>query len=139
MEDYKSLYINLKQENNRLKQGSLLKFQEIEIEDLKTNIDKLTNKINDLRNRNKLLHKKVYSKPMNKVTWKYIMEMFIRIKWKPDELFTLQEIYNLYNDVLQKLYPDNNTIKASIRRTLENLRDDNIIKFLDNNGSYSLV
>ena len=122
MIDYKLKYNDLLQENTKLKQGTLLAFQEIEIQDLQSHI-------HSLHNRNGTY----------KVGWKHTIKSFICIKWESGDIFTLQEFYKLYMDVLQKIYPDNHTIEASVRETLQKLRDDNVIIFLDTRGSYSLI
>lgn len=48
--------------------------------------------------------------------------------------FSLDDIY-VYEEIFLKKYPNNNTIKASIRRNLQELRDLGLIKFLGN-GKY---
>lgn len=48
--------------------------------------------------------------------------------------FTLRNIYE-FKSIFSKKYPDNNTIEASIRRNLQELRDLGLIKFLGN-GKY---
>ncbi|WP_244835007.1 phospholipase D-like domain-containing protein [Clostridium sp. BJN0001] len=48
--------------------------------------------------------------------------------------FSLDDIYG-YKDIFSKKYPNNNTINASIRRNLQELRDLGLIKFLGN-GKY---
>lgn len=48
--------------------------------------------------------------------------------------FSLMDVYN-HEDIFSKAYPNNNTIKDSIRRNLQELRDLGLIKFLGN-GKY---
>lgn len=48
--------------------------------------------------------------------------------------FSLDDIY-VCEEIFSKKYPNNNTIKASIRRSLQELRDLGLIKFLGN-GNY---
>ena len=52
-------------------------------------------------------------------------------------IFTLQEFYRVSFNVLSRKYPNNNTIKASIQRTLHDIRDDNYLIFL-NRGEYKV-
>jgi len=50
-------------------------------------------------------------------------------------IFTLEELYRVsYNNLYMK-YPNNNTIKASIRRTLQEIRDEGYLTFLEK-GEY---
>ncbi len=51
--------------------------------------------------------------------------------------FTLNDIY-AYEPLLQEQYPENNTIRASIRRNLQKLRDSGKIKFIAN-GKYQII
>lgn len=48
--------------------------------------------------------------------------------------FSLSDVY-VHEDIFSKKYPNNNTVKASIRRNLQELRDLGLIKFLGN-GKY---
>jgi hypothetical protein len=48
--------------------------------------------------------------------------------------FTLADV-NQYEYIFQKAYPSNETIQASIRRNLQELRDLGLVKF-DGNGRY---
>ena len=132
MVDYESRYFTLLEEYNKLKKGTLINFQETEIHDLQNEIHKLKTQI-------KLLNKNLKRLDNPTITWKYTIKSLIMIKWKVDEVFTLQNFYDLYHDTLKKLYPMNNTIDASIRGTLEKLRDANVIRFIDNRGSYALI
>ena len=52
-------------------------------------------------------------------------------------IFTLEELYRVSINTLSRKYPKNNTIKASVRRTLQKLRDDNYLIFL-NQGEYKV-
>ena len=51
--------------------------------------------------------------------------------------FNLPEVYQVAVGGLGYLYPNNNTLEASIRRTLQTLRDNDIITFVDNEGTYT--
>src|SRR5690606_3054019 len=48
--------------------------------------------------------------------------------------FSLSDIYN-YKHIFKKVFPNNNTIRNSIRRTLQELRDLGLVKFYGN-GRY---
>jgi len=52
-------------------------------------------------------------------------------------VFTLQELYRVSYYYLSKRYPKNNTIKASIQRTLQDIRDEGYLIFL-NRGEYKV-
>ena len=48
-----------------------------------------------------------------------------------NQVFSLAEVYE-YEQIFQTNYPNNNTIRDSIRRNLQELRDLGLIKFLGN-------
>jgi len=50
--------------------------------------------------------------------------------------FSLQEFMATYGDVLQRTHPENNSVGATVRRVVQELRDAEVIEFVDNNGNY---
>ena len=52
--------------------------------------------------------------------------------------FTLQEIYSA-EDVLRRIYPDNNRIKEKIRQQLQIMRDHDRIEFVNQSGIYRRI
>jgi len=58
----------------------------------------------------------------------------IEEKWNIGETFELEEIY-VFETHFSKLYPENKTLRASLRRNMQDLRDDGSIEF-NNRGSY---
>ena len=53
-------------------------------------------------------------------------------------IFSFQEFYNATSVVIQNKYPNNHSLKASYYRTLQILRDENYLLFLDNKGMYQV-
>ena len=53
-----------------------------------------------------------------------------------DEEFTLQQVYPVVQEDLQRQYPNNTTITNTIRGNLIALRKDGVIEFVDDNGTY---
>jgi len=54
-----------------------------------------------------------------------------------DKPFTLQEVYPVVTEDLQRQYPNSNSIAQTIRSNLQKLRDEGIIMFDDDNpGTY---
>lgn len=49
--------------------------------------------------------------------------------------FSLRDVYR-YRGTLERHFPDNNDIDASIRAGLQTLRDAGLIQFRDNRGQY---
>jgi len=57
---------------------------------------------------------------------------------KKSREFTLDEIYR-YESEMRNYYPNNNHIEDKIRQQLQYLRDEGLILFLDNDGTYQLI
>ena len=53
--------------------------------------------------------------------------------------FTLQQVLQSCTGAFEIHFPQNNTVDASIRRTLQQLRDQRWISFVDDNGTYRWV
>ena len=73
------------------------------------------------------------------MTWKRELKKEILDKGLDIGKFTLQELFQVSLTSLSIKFPNNNTCKASIQRTLQLLRDDNYIRFIDNNGTYEVI
>lgn len=72
-------------------------------------------------------------------TWSNNLKILIKTTYNKGDMFTLKDIYEKFEHILQLKYPLNYTIKASIRANLQVLRDKNIIRFIDNMGNYILI
>ena len=64
------------------------------------------------------------------MTWKKELIKIIQMYHLDLGEFTLEELYRVSLYILSMKYPNNNTIKASIQRTLQYLRDDNYLIFI---------
>ena len=65
------------------------------------------------------------------MTWKNDLMIIIKRNHLDLGTFTLEELYRVSFNILSRRYPKNNTIKASIQGTLQKLRDDNYLIFID--------
>lgn len=92
----------------------------------------------EIANNETVLLKKVIKFLHTKTFSEYLLQI-IKNKWSIDSLFTLQEVYTISEEILQVLYPDNNSIKSSIRQNLQTLRDKGYIKFTNKRGNYKLL
>ena len=52
--------------------------------------------------------------------------------------FTLTDAYRCV-PLLSKLHPNNSNVEAKIRQQLQVLKDNGVLRFLDNNGNYQLL
>ena len=71
------------------------------------------------------------------MTWKSDLMRIIKNNHLDLGIFSLEELYRVSIYTLSMKYPNNNTIKNSIQGTLQKLRDDNYLIFL-NRGEYKV-
>lgn len=69
------------------------------------------------------------------MVWKAELYSVIRNNWGDGREFTLLDLYEFESD-LEQLHPRNKNVRAKIRQTLQYLRDDRLVEFLDDRGSY---
>lgn len=69
--------------------------------------------------------------------WKKDLIQIIKKNHLDLGIFTLQDLYRVSIYTLSMKYPNNNTIKNSIQGTIQKLRDDNYLIFLDR-GKYKV-
>ena len=67
----------------------------------------------------------------DKLSWKDHLYDMLLYHFRKKPSFTLAEINQVAGGALSFHYPNNNTITYSIQRTLQNLRDDGKIVFID--------
>ncbi|MFW6026459.1 MAG: hypothetical protein ACOCRX_08960 [Candidatus Woesearchaeota archaeon] len=70
-----------------------------------------------------------------KIAWKDIVKMVITEKWEVGEEFTYRDMLK-FQDQFAKKYPNNSHIPEKISQILQQLRDDDIIQFVDYDGTY---
>jgi len=71
-------------------------------------------------------------------TWRHSLTQEIETNGHDMGYFTLQDFYKTSERNLEILFPKNNTIKASIRRGLQELRDDGYLEFMGP-GKYRVI
>ena len=71
------------------------------------------------------------------MTWKSDLMRIIKKNHLDLGIFSLEELYRVSIYTLSMKYPNNNTIKNAIQGTLQKLRDDNYLIFL-NRGEYKV-
>ena len=67
---------------------------------------------------------------MLSMSWKNDLIQIIKNNHLDLGIFTLEELYRVSFNVLSRRYPNNNTIKSTIRRTLQEIRDDGYLIFI---------
>ena len=71
--------------------------------------------------------------------WCEHLEILIKISYDKGDRFTIKDIYEKFENILQQKFPKSNTVKNSIQLNLQKLRDKGIIKYIDYNGNYILI
>jgi hypothetical protein len=69
------------------------------------------------------------------MTWKGELAELISRTWRPGQSFTLKQVYHLADD-LKGRHPANLHPEAKVRQTLQYLRDEGLISFVDGGGTY---
>ena len=69
------------------------------------------------------------------MTWNAIVWAEIQKRWRPGQSFVLQDLYKL-EPKFNRAYPQNSFVRAKIRQTLQSLRDQGLVRFVDNAGTY---
>ena len=73
------------------------------------------------------------------MSWLNEVKRIIQQNWKVSEEFNLTQVYDVSEEYLSSLYPHNRFVQQKIQQTLQQLRDKNIIEFIDNNGNYKRI
>jgi hypothetical protein len=72
------------------------------------------------------------------MTWKSELDRMIHTRWRKGQTVTVAQLYDLEEE-LRELFPENNTIRDKIRQTVQYLRDDGVLSFIDNSGTYLIL
>lgn len=70
------------------------------------------------------------------VTWKIALEHEFRAHYVIGQDFSLTDLYRRAEDSLQRQFPSNNRVRATMRNVLQQLRNDGLLLFVDNDGTY---
>jgi len=71
--------------------------------------------------------------------WCEHLEILIKIKYNKGDRFTIKDIYDNFEGILQQKFPKSNTVKNSIQLNLQKLRTKGIIEYIDYQGNYTLI
>ena len=69
------------------------------------------------------------------MTWRNDVLAIIRNRWRVGEEFTLRDLYQFEGD-LSLNHPANTALRPKIRQTLQSLRRELVIEFVDHHGTY---
>lgn len=72
------------------------------------------------------------------MSWKQELSESIHQRWRPGQSFSLAEVYAL-EDRLRTMHPENAHVRDKIRQTLQYLRDEGEVSFIDGQGRYLLL
>ena len=71
-------------------------------------------------------------------TWRNHVRSRIEGNWEIGDEFTIDEVYDFEGE-LRRLYPRNRNVRAKLRQVLQELREEGIIEFVNQNGLYQRV
>jgi type II restriction enzyme len=71
------------------------------------------------------------------MTWKADVLSVIRNHWSVGEPFTLTDLYR-FEEALIQAHPENRNVRPKIRQALQDLRDNRMVEFVDDGGTYRL-
>lgn len=71
-------------------------------------------------------------------TWKSALEAIISRNWSRGQVFSLTQVYQ-HRSELETIFPQNKHVDDKIRQTLQFLREDGLLDFVDNDGHYRRV
>ena len=63
------------------------------------------------------------------------LRKLVEQNWKAGQTFTLAEIYP-FETHFRRLYPTNSHIPDKLRQTMQHLRDEGLVEFVDDMGTY---
>lgn len=73
--------------------------------------------------------------PVVRRTWRSELTRLVQQNWKAGQTFTLANIYP-FETHFQRLYPSNAHIPDKLRQTMQKLRDEGLVEFVDDMGTY---
>ncbi len=59
-------------------------------------------------------------------------------EWEAGHVFTLADIYR-FEPHFRTLYPQNSHIQDKLRQTMQNLREEAVVEFVDDAGTYRRI
>lgn len=71
-------------------------------------------------------------------TWKSELRKLIEQKWTVGQAFSLDEVY-AFAAHFEHLYPSNSHIQDKLRQVVQQLRDEGLVEFIDDGGSYRRI
>lgn len=72
------------------------------------------------------------------MSWDVELRGVIQQQWRLGQNFSLADVY-AFEPHFAAIYPGNHHRCDKLRQILQNLREDGVIKFLDNQGHYQRV
>ena len=71
-------------------------------------------------------------------TWDSELKRLLMEEWKVGQVFTLVDVYR-FEPYFKTLYASNSHIQDKLRQTMQNLRQESIVEFVDNAGTYRRI
>ena len=145
--------LNIEKSNNTninisISEWNILKSKIIELENENIKIKNylIINKLFNLSNLIKIKKQKKLEnnleynekKKFSELTTKLQIYELLKLNFDLNTNFKLKDVYIICENILSYHHPNNNTIKNTIRRNLQSLRDDGYLIFVNDSGTYYL-
>ena len=69
------------------------------------------------------------------MSWLEDLDEQISKRWKIGETFRIEEVYQM-EAYFARRHPSNNHVRDKLRQVLQYLRDDDVLEFVDDSGTY---
>ncbi len=69
------------------------------------------------------------------MTWDTELEQLVRHHWRIGQEFSLDDVYR-HEAHFARLFPHNHHRLDKLRQTLQHLRDQGVVEFVDDHGQY---
>jgi hypothetical protein len=76
--------------------------------------------------------------PVPKHTWRSELRKLIEQKWAVGETFSSDDVYE-FERHFQQLYPSNHHVRNKLQQMMQQVRDEGLVEFIDNDGSYRRI
>jgi hypothetical protein len=70
------------------------------------------------------------------MSWRSTLAREIRSNYAVGQIFSLTDLYRRSESALQKEFPRNTRARATMRNVLQQLRNDGMLAFMDDHGTY---
>ena len=75
----------------------------------------------------------------NQGTWDSELERLVKETWEAGQTFNIADVYKKFQAHFSRLYPSDSSVQDKLRKTLQHLRDQGVLEFVDDDGTYRRI